>query len=103
MVRQYGDSRGVETLDKPKVADHEVLIKTAYASVNPVDFKIRKGYMTFGRRKRPLFQVGMSLESASWHLQVVDSAESVFSKYPAICPTHIPRQEKIDSPHWNVC
>ena len=46
---KYGDSSVLraETIDKPKVADHEVLIKTAYASVNPVDFKIRAGYMDF--------------------------------------------------------
>jgi NADPH:quinone reductase-like Zn-dependent oxidoreductase len=46
---KYGDSSvlRVEKIDKPKVADHEVLIKTAYASVNPVDFKIRAGYMDF--------------------------------------------------------
>jgi NADPH:quinone reductase-like Zn-dependent oxidoreductase len=46
IYNKYGDSSvlRVETIDKPKVADHEVLIKTAYAAVNPVDFKIRAGY-----------------------------------------------------------
>jgi NADPH:quinone reductase-like Zn-dependent oxidoreductase len=46
---KYGNSSvlRVEKIDKPKVADHEVLIKTAYASVNPVDYKIRAGYMDF--------------------------------------------------------
>jgi NADPH:quinone reductase-like Zn-dependent oxidoreductase len=49
VYNKYGDSSvlRVETIEKPKVADHEVLIKTAYASVNPVDFKIRAGYMDF--------------------------------------------------------
>jgi NADPH:quinone reductase-like Zn-dependent oxidoreductase len=47
VYHKYGDSSvlRVETIDKPVVADHEVLIKMAYAAVNPVDFKIRAGYL----------------------------------------------------------
>jgi NADPH:quinone reductase-like Zn-dependent oxidoreductase len=45
---EFGDSSVLrfETVDKPVVADHEVLIKMAYTAVNPVDFKIRAGYLT---------------------------------------------------------
>jgi NADPH:quinone reductase-like Zn-dependent oxidoreductase len=47
VYNKYGDANvlQVQTIDKPKVADHEVLIKTAYAAVNPVDYKIRAGYI----------------------------------------------------------
>jgi NADPH:quinone reductase-like Zn-dependent oxidoreductase len=47
VYHKFGDQSvlQLETIDKPKVADHEVLIKTAYCGVNPVDFKIRAGYL----------------------------------------------------------
>ena len=45
--QEFGDADQLKlvTLDAPALGDDEVLIKTTYAGVNPVDWKIRKGYL----------------------------------------------------------
>ena len=35
----------IEEVDKPEILSNEVLIQVAYAGMNPVDWKIREGYL----------------------------------------------------------
>ena len=46
-IHEYGDSSVLkyEDAEVPEIASDEILIQAAYASVNPVDWKIREGYM----------------------------------------------------------
>jgi hypothetical protein len=54
-VYQYGDSKVLRCEETPIPAIHpdEVLIKVHAAGVNPVDWKIREGYMKSPDRKLP--------------------------------------------------
>lgn len=47
VLNEYGDSSklSLQEIDKPQPQPNEVLIKVAYAGVNPVDFKIREGLL----------------------------------------------------------
>lgn len=44
---RFGDASVLSSVDvpRPKVERHQVLVKIAYTSVNPVDWKIREGYL----------------------------------------------------------
>ncbi|MBI5629363.1 MAG: NADP-dependent oxidoreductase [Elusimicrobia bacterium] len=47
VIESFGGSEQLKLMDvpKPATAPAEVLVKVAYASVNPVDWKIREGYL----------------------------------------------------------
>ncbi|MGZ3775276.1 MAG: NADP-dependent oxidoreductase [Pseudobdellovibrionaceae bacterium] len=55
-IHSYGDSAQVKIEDspQPEVKNNEVLVKIHDASVNPVDWKIREGYMKSSSSKFPL-------------------------------------------------
>lgn len=46
-INKYGDNSVLEQVDIPipKILPDQVLVKVKYASVNPVDYKIRSGFM----------------------------------------------------------
>jgi NADPH:quinone reductase-like Zn-dependent oxidoreductase len=46
-IHSYGDSgeMQVEEADRPKIGEGEILVKVMAAGVNPVDWKIREGYL----------------------------------------------------------
>lgn len=47
IIEEFGGTEKIKIKDvpKPRIGEEQVLIKTAYASVNPVDWKIREGWM----------------------------------------------------------
>src|SRR5699024_12501379 len=47
MIENYGgiDELKYTEIDKPSLKDNDVLIEIAATSVNPVDWKIREGYL----------------------------------------------------------
>jgi NADPH:quinone reductase-like Zn-dependent oxidoreductase len=47
LIEEFGGIEKIQITEvqKPSVGDDQVLIKTAYASVNPVDWKIREGWL----------------------------------------------------------
>ena len=46
-IHQYGgtETLQVDMIDTPKINDDDILIKTKASSINPVDWKIREGYL----------------------------------------------------------
>jgi NADPH:quinone reductase-like Zn-dependent oxidoreductase len=46
-IHQYGgvDTLKLDTIDKPTINDDDVLIQVNAASINPVDWKVREGYL----------------------------------------------------------
>ena len=47
-INTYGDNKVVminQNAQKPKITDNQVLVRMHAAAVNPVDWKIRAGYL----------------------------------------------------------
>jgi hypothetical protein len=78
----------VETIDKPSVADHEAESKSAYAAVNPVDFKTRAGYLKDLPHEETVIP--------GWNVAGTVVTAPLLSfrarAWPLICPTLIPRR-----------
>jgi len=47
LIRTFGGSETltIEEVDTPEPKENEILIETSYAAVNPVDWKIREGWL----------------------------------------------------------
>jgi len=54
VMKKYGtpDVLELTNVDRPKIKDHEVLVEVYASSVNPVDWKIRKGMLKLFMRKK---------------------------------------------------
>lgn len=62
-INQYGsaDSVIVTEIKKPEVGKKQVLIEVHASSLNPVDVKIREGYMANGLSVKPPFTLGVDI------------------------------------------
>jgi hypothetical protein len=105
LSQAYGNSSvlRVEKIDKPKVADHEILIHRLHASVNPVDLKFVRD-MDFS--KRTIIPVGTSLEPVLHPRKWTKRARAFFRTRASLDmpadASHGGRRED-RRPHWNVC
>lgn len=68
VIRKYGSPEVLEitNLDRPKIKENQVLVEVYASSVNPVDWKIRKGLLKLFMRKNCLVFWVEILQAEYW-------------------------------------
>lgn len=113
-MRKYGDPDVMEitNLDRPQINDNQVLIEVYASSVNPVDWKIRKGLLKlFIRKKLPcilggdiagrILEVGKKVQFYRAGDEVYGKVDIIkngaYAEYVATSPEHIAlKPQKMD-------
>ena len=83
-INAYGDNKVViinQSTQKPKFTENQVLVKMHAAAVNPVDWKIRAGYLQSFRPVQFPFTLGMDLSGT---VEAVGSKVTDFKKGDAV-------------------
>jgi NADPH:quinone reductase-like Zn-dependent oxidoreductase len=88
IFKKYGniDVLKYEPIDEPILAENQVLIRVEYASVNPVDWKVRKGiarFLTGFIKPKPAFQILGA--DVSGEIEAVGSEVTNFQKGDKVC------------------
>jgi NADPH:quinone reductase-like Zn-dependent oxidoreductase len=101
-IHSYGsaDQLKLEDAPDPALREDQVLVKIAYAGINPVDWKIREGYMK-DRLKLPLpftagqdfsgtvMKVGSAVKDFKEGDEVFGFAQGAYAEYAAIAANEI--------------
>lgn len=88
IFKKYGniDVLKYETIEEPILAENQVLIRVEYASVNPVDWKVRNGtarVLTGFIKPKPAFQILGG--DVSGEIEAVGSEVTDFQKGDKVC------------------
>jgi NADPH:quinone reductase-like Zn-dependent oxidoreductase len=88
VFKKYGniDVLKYETVDEPILSENQVLIRVEYASVNPVDWKVRNGtarVLTGLIRPKPAFQILGG--DVAGEIEAVGSSVTDFQKGDKVC------------------
>ena len=70
-----------QNAQKPKITDNQVLVRTHAAAVNPVDWKIRAGYLQSFRPVQFPFTLGMDFSGI---IEEVGASVPHFKKHDAV-------------------
>lgn len=83
-INAYGDNKVVvinQNAQKPKITDGQVLVKMHAAATNPVDWKIRAGYLQSFRPVQFPFTLGMDFSGV---IEEIGTSVSHFKKHDAV-------------------
>lgn len=83
-INTYGDNKVVminQNAQKPKITDNQVLVRMHAAAVNPVDWKIRAGYLQSFRPVQFPFTLGMDFSGI---IEEVGASAPHFKKHDAV-------------------
>lgn len=83
-INTYGDTKVVminQNAQKPKITDNQVLVRMHAAAVNPVDWKIRAGYLQSFRPVQFPFTLGMDFSGI---IEEVGASAPHFKKHDAV-------------------
>jgi NADPH:quinone reductase-like Zn-dependent oxidoreductase len=88
IFKKYGsiDVLEYKTIDEPILTENQVLIRVEYASVNPVDWKVRNGtarFLTGFIKPKPAFQILGG--DVAGEIEAVGSAVTGFQKNDKVC------------------
>ncbi len=106
VIRKYGSPEVLEitNLDRPKIKENQVLVEVYASSVNPVDWKIRKGLLKlFMRKKLPcvlggdiagrILEVGKKVQFYRVGDEVFGKVDIIkngaYAEYVATTPDHL--------------